>query len=279
MSIQLAAFADEADSRLEGQIAAMKENGIFYLEIRGVDGINVADLTAEKAKAIRQRLKEAGIRVWSLGSPFGKISIEEDFAPHLDGFCRGLELARILGTERLRLFSFFIPGGRQPEAYRDTVMERLAAFEEKARGSGIRLCHENEKGIYGDTALRCLEIHQALPEIRGVFDPANFIQCGQDTRQAWEILSPFVEYMHIKDARTDGSIVPAGEGAGQLPYLLSQYKGEVLTLEPHLTVFDGLAGLEREEDRTAIDPFRYPSSRVAFDAAVKALKNLLKQHS
>lgn len=277
MSIQLAAFADEADSCLEGQIAAMKENGIPYLEIRGVDGINVADLTVEMAKEIRQRLEEAGIRVWSLGSPFGKIGIEEDFAPHLDRFCHGLELARILGTERLRLFSFFIPGGRQPEAYRDTVMERLAAFEEKARGSGIRLCHENEKGIYGDTAHRCLELHQALPAIRGVFDPANFIQCGQDTRQAWEMLSPYVEYMHIKDARADGSIVPAGEGVGQLSFLLSQYKGDVVTLEPHLTVFDGLAGLEREADRTAMDEYRYPSGRAAFDAAVKALKNLLKQ--
>ena len=45
--------------------------------------------------------------------------------------------------------------------------------------------------------------------------------------------------MHIKDALPDGSVVPAGKGAGELPYLLSQYKGEVLTVEPLLSVFEG----------------------------------------
>ena len=81
----------------------------------------------------------------------------------------------------------------------------------------------------------------ALPQLRAVFDPANFIQCGQDTKPAWELLSPYVEYMHIKDALPDGSVVPAGKGAGELPFLLSQYKGEVLTVEPHLSVFAGIA--------------------------------------
>ena len=70
---RLAAFADEADRTLRGQISAMKDNGIELLEIRTVDGKNIAELTAAEAKTIRKELDGAGIAVWSVGSPMGKI--------------------------------------------------------------------------------------------------------------------------------------------------------------------------------------------------------------
>ena len=83
-----------------------------------------------------------------------------------------------------------------------------------AKGSGVDLCHENEKGIYGDVAERCYKLHTALPEFKGVFDPANFVQCGEDTLVAWELLKPFMKYAHIKDAKADGKVVPPGDGIG-----------------------------------------------------------------
>lgn len=272
MSFKLAAFADEADGRISEQIKAMTENGIEYLEIRGVDGENISDITKEKAKEVRIQLDDSGISVWSLGSPYGKIGICDDFTTHLDKFKRGLELAEILGAKHIRMFSFYVPSGDE-ERYKDEVMCRLEQFINAAKGSDIILCHENEKGIYGDNAVRCAEIHKTFPQLKAVFDPANFIQCGQDTVKAWEILEPYVEYMHIKDALFDGSVVPAGKGIGNLPYLIKNYKGKVLTLEPHLSVFDGFDKLETEE-KTKMG-YCYPTSRAAFDAAVKALKELL----
>ena len=267
MRFRLAAFADEAAPDLAGQITAMQENGIELLEIRGVDGQNIDGISAAKARAIRKMLDFSGIGVWSLGSPFGKTGIGEDFEPHLDSFKRSLELADILGAKHIRLFSFYGATDIDP------VLERLNAFIEAAEGSGILLCHENEKGIYGDTAAKCSEIHKALPQLRAVFDPANFIQCGQDTKEAWELLSPYVEYMHIKDALPDGFVVPAGNGAGQLPWLLSQYRGEVLTVEPHLSVFEGFDRLEADE-KTKMH-CTYPDSRTAFAAAADALKEII----
>ena len=267
MKYRLAAFADEAASDLGGQIAAMQENGIELLEIRGVDGQNIDQLSFEKAGEIRRRLDSAGLGVWSLGSPFGKIGIGDDFASHLDSFKHSLELADILGAKHIRLFSFYGTSDIGP------VLERLNAFIEAARGSGIILCHENEKGIYGDKADKCLEIHKALPQLKAVFDPANFIQCGQNTREAWELLSPYVEYMHIKDALPDGSVVPAGKGAGELPWLMTQYKGEVLTVEPHLSVFEGFDKLE--SDQKTKMRYTYPDSRTAFRAAADALKEII----
>lgn len=272
MKFTLSAFADEADSRITEQIRAMKENGIPYLEVRGVDGENISDITAEKAKQLRQILDDSGVSVWSLGSPYGKIGISDPFGPHLDKFKHGLELAHILGTTHIRMFSFYVPSGNAA-AYKDEVMGRLEQFALAARGSGITLCHENEKGIYGDIASRCAELHSAFPEIKAVFDPANFIQCGQDTVSAWKILSPYVEYMHIKDATANGSVVPAGKGIGNLAYLIEQYKGTVLTLEPHLTVFEGFDQLETGEKSKM--EYCYGSSRAAFDAAVNALKELI----
>ncbi len=273
MKFKLAAFADEADGSLDKQISAMTENGIDYLEIRGVDGENVSDISEKKAREIRKRLEAAGLSVWSVGSPFGKIGIGDDFAPHLEKFRRGIETANILGAKHMRIFSFYVPRG-DAEKYKGEVMSRLEKFLEAARDSGIVLCHENEKGIYGDIAPRCAEIHKNFPEIKAVFDPTNFIQCGQDTKAAWESLSPFVEYMHIKDALADGSVVPAGKGEGSIPFLLENYGGDVLTVEPHLSVFSGFEKLERDNENVQ-KKYCYSSSREAFDAAVSALKELI----
>lgn len=273
MKFRLAAFADEADNRLEKQISAMVRNGVEYLEIRGVDGENVSDISAEKAREIRKKLEESGLAVWSVGSPFGKIGIGDDFATHLEKFKRNLETAEILGAKHMRIFSFYIPG-KSAENYSEEVMSRLEKFQSAAKGSGVVLCHENEKGIYGDIAPRCEEIHKNFPEIKAVFDPANFIQCGQDTKAAWEILAPHVEYMHIKDALADGSVVPAGKGEGNIPYILEKYCGKVLTVEPHLSVFSGFEKLEKNNEKSQ-KRYCYSSSEEAFDAAVSALKELI----
>lgn len=272
MNFKLAAFADEADGRITEQIKAMKENGIEYLEIRCVDGENISDISKKKAKEVRSLLDDAGLAVWSLGSPYGKIGINDNFTSHLDKFKYGLELAEILGARHIRLFSFYVPSGDE-ESYRDEVMNRLEQFILAARDSGIILCHENEKGIYGDIALRCQEIHKAFPRLKAIFDPANFIQCGQDTIEAWKKLAPYIEYMHIKDAIADGSVVPAGKGIGNLPYLLKNYNVSVLTLEPHLSVFDGFDKLEAKEKSKM--GYCYSTPRAAFDAAVSALKELI----
>ncbi len=274
MKFKLAAFADEADGSLDGQISAMTENGVEYLEIRGVDGENISDITADKARDIRARLDAVGISVWALGSPFGKIGITEDFEPHLEKFKHGLELADILGARYIRMFSFYVPHD-DAERYSDEVMKRLEKMLTAANGSDVILCHENEKGIYGDNAERCAEIHKIFSGPRGVFDPANFVQCGQETTSAWELLSPYVEYLHIKDALADGSVVPAGKGIGNIPYILKKYHGEVLTVEPHLSVFNGLDKLERGE--AAERRYCYPDSRTAFDEAVNALKELMEE--
>ena len=202
--------------------------------------------------------------------------MQDDFNKHCEVFRHGLELAQIAGAGNMRIFSFFMDEG-QEDNYKNEVIDRMGKLGEIAKDSGIVLCHENEKGIYGATPERCLDIHKAVPAIRGVFDPANFVQVGVDTLKAWDMLEPYITYMHIKDADKDMVIVPAGEGIGNVPQLLARYSaigGKVVTLEPHLAEFVGLAGLERAGETSTIGN-RFGSKREAFDFGVNALKALL----
>lgn len=276
--LNIYAFADEASGQIDGQIAAMRRNGLQGLEIRGVDGQNIADISLEKAQEVRRKLDDAGLTVWSMGSPIGKIGITSDgFAAHLDKLRHVLALADVLGAKNLRMFSFYVPEG-QTEVYRQKVIDQVGQMVEVARGSGVALCHENEKGIYGDMAVRCHELLSLFPELQGVFDPANYIQCGQDTVEAWKLLRDRTHYLHIKDALPSGKVVPAGKGAGYVRAILDDYRsrgGQHVTIEPHLSVFAGLKGLEQAGNRTEVDDFCYESSDAAFDAACNALKALL----
>ena len=271
---QIAAFADEAGKELEVQIAEMKKNDVSMLELRSVWGLNVTQLTNAQAKEIRSKLEANGLSVWSMGSPCGKDLITDPFQPQLDRLKRTIELAQICGAARIRMFSFL--GIEDPAAARDEVMDRLTRFCEAAEGSGVKLCHENEKGIYGDIASRCDDIFRSVPALGGVFDPANFLQCHQPTLEAWEMLKDHIDYFHVKDVMADGTVVPAGHGEGHLPELIRDFLargGKVMTLEPHLRVFDALASLETGEKSQVANS--YASASEAFAASANGLKKIL----
>ena len=278
MQFKFAAFADESSPILSGQIDALKRNGFDYLEIRNINGKNISDLTLSEAKEIAAQLADQGLAVKSLGSPIGKIPVDGDYAAHLDLYKHTLDLAGVFGADKIRLFSFYIPKGMDPAACRDTVLRRMDDFVVLAKPHGVTACHENEKGIYGDIASRCLDLHRNVPGLAAVFDPANFIQCGQDTLEGWEMLCDYVNYMHIKDALPDGRVVPPGEGIGYVPVLLEKFAaqgGKLLSLEPHLSDFVGLKALEREGEESIVGALSFESHEAAFDHAAKALKKLL----
>ncbi len=237
----LSCFGDEISPNLAEQVAVMKANDVHALEFRSMDGINILDLPPAQLNRAASILKGEGITVSAIGSPVGKIKITDPFLPHLDRFKHALELAHFFSTPYIRMFSFFIPAGSDPANYRDEVLWRWGRFADEARNSGVTLLHENEKDIYGDTALRCLDLLQSLncDYVRATFDPANFVQCGEETYpHAFTLLAPWTVYMHIKDARlSDHSVVPSGQGGGKLPEILVDLKKRgtpVICLSNHI---------------------------------------------
>ena len=276
-NIRIYAFSDEASADIDKQIKALIRNNLQGMEIRNVDGTNVSDITTTKAKEVKNKLDANGLSVWSIGSPIGKISLTDNFGKHLDKFKHTLEIAKILGSHNIRLFSFYPPKLKNPDNYKNEVIDHLGQFCEIAKEYDILLCHENEKGIYGDTAERCLEIHKALPDLKGIFDPANFVQCGVDTLKAWEMLKDYIYYMHIKDALPSGFVVPAGKGAGNVQKIAQEYislGGTNFTIEPHLIAFKGLKFLERIGKKRQMT-YKYSDSDTAFDVACNSFKDLL----
>ena len=273
------AFADEASAVIDQQIIALKRNNLKGLEIRNVDSVNVSDITEEKAKEVKKKLDENGLITFSIGSPIGKIDIVNgDFEAHLEKLRKTSHIANILGTQNIRMFSFYYPKTVTAEEVSEQVVDSMGRMLDIAKENGVILCHENEKGIYGDNAQRCLDLLKTFPQLKCVFDPANFVQCEQDTKEAWEMLKDYVYYLHIKDALKDGNVVPAGEGVGNLPFILKEYAkmgGNAVTLEPHLKIFDGLKDLEKADEEIKVGLKAYATANEAFDTAVKALRGIL----
>jgi sugar phosphate isomerase/epimerase len=275
----LHAFADEAGRDLNEQIAALRDNGYEGMEIRKVEEKNVSELTIMEAKEIDRRMKDAGLCVWSIGSPIGKIKMDDDFEKHMDLYKHTLELSAIWGAKALRLFSFWMEA-EETSKYEAEVIERMGMFCEEAKQYDIKICHENEKGIYGDIASRCLKLYKAVPELGGIFDPANFVQCGQNTLEAWDMLNSHITYMHIKDADESGLVVPAGQGVGNVGEILKKYYargGRDLTLEPHLKAYSVIKDLEVDFEEENLKQEIYATEREAFDVAVAALNGLIKE--
>ncbi|MBR5515830.1 MAG: sugar phosphate isomerase/epimerase [Clostridia bacterium] len=281
VQFRLSAFADEYSPEIDKQIAWLSANNIDLLEIRGVDGTPIADITLDKAREVKKKLDKAGIGISAIGSPAGKINIKDEFEPHLEQFRHLCEIAHILCAKRMRIFSFFMPEGDDPEIWFDEVVARLSQFCDIADKEGIILCHENEKQIYGETPERCIKLYQALGgRMKCVFDHANFISCDIEAYPfAYNTVKEAMSYMHIKDANADKEMVVAGRGIGRIPETLSSVKNDfdgefILTLEPHLLEFDGLAGLESEGHTSNVGN-KYANTDEAFGAALAALKKYI----
>lgn len=277
--IQLSGFADEIDMDLGKQMEVLKKLGIHHVEMRGVNGKGLVEHSMSEVREIKKHLEEGGIRLSSVGSPIGKIQITDDFAPHMELYKHTVEIAHEMEVPFIRMFSFFMPENESYAPYRGKVMDQLGQLADYAKANRVVLLHENEKDIYGDVADRCLEIMKEFygEHFKAVFDFANFVQCKQDTLEAYEMLKPYIAYIHIKDALwSDASVVPAGMGDGHVEEILKMLKAGgyegFLSLEPHLSDFAGFHALEQNSSQK-----KKMSGEEAFTMAYESLRNILEK--
>lgn len=272
-------FADEISENFDEQLEYLAVLGVKYMEIRGVDGTNISKLTDEELQVVKEKLDKAGVKISSVGSPIGKYDITAEFSEHFDVFKKICATAKLLNTKYIRMFSFHLPEGADKADYKDEVIEKLKAFIDYAKEQDLVLLHENEKGIFGDTFPACEYIMRNLycDNFKAVFDFANFVQCDQDTMEAYKALKPYIEYIHIKDA-IGMDIVPAGQGQGQIKDILTDvfangYEG-FLSMEPHLAEFAGLKELEDTEDEIVKE---MTDRKKAWKLALDSLKAILAE--
>jgi sugar phosphate isomerase/epimerase len=277
----ISAFGDEIAPNLADQLQVMNKLEINHLELRAAWGNNVLKFDDEEAAKVRQLCDTHGVNVSCIGSPVGKSPIEDPIEKELNNLSRLYQIADIVGTRNVRVFSFYPPDTEHPkdastnehyDQHLDEAIDRLRNMADHAQKAGFYLMLENEKGIVGDTVARCKAICQAVdnPHLKFLWDPANFVQVNEEkvTERAWPILGLYVGYVHIKDSRlADRTICPAGEGDGQIGELLdklkeSGYQG-YLALEPHLKLAQHSSGF---------------SGADGMEIAVKALRKVMTEH-
>ncbi|MEP9851918.1 sugar phosphate isomerase/epimerase family protein [Staphylococcus aureus] len=292
-NIEISGFSDEISSELDTQLKIVSELGMRYISLRSVDGENISEYSVESIQNnVLPRLKQWGIGISSIGSPIGKIYIndDEEFEAQLKSLKTLCEIANILDCKYIRIFSFYIPKEDNFDEYEKEVIVKLKQFAEIAQQYNIVLLHENEKDIFGDIARRCNTILNEVgsKNFKAIFDFANFVQCGEDTQACYELLSHHIEYIHIKDAvYKDNVNVLCGSGDGQIKSILKQifnsgYKG-FLTLEPHLVVFDSLKDLELEHSTDTIQNSVAKDGaegyKMQYEALLKILSKIEKEEN
>ena len=253
--IRISAFADEIAEDPNQQLDCLDSVNVRHVEFRSIHGINVLDLSDAQHEAFRDLLRARGFALSAIGSPIGKIKITDPFEPHLARFGRAMELAEFYGTPLIRVFSYYLPPGDDPGIHRAEVLRRMAAKAGLAGARGLTLVLENEKGIYGDTAARVLDVLESVasPALGHAFDSGNYLEIGQSIDAAWASLRSRTIHFHVKDYDlATRTFVVAGRGQGQYARLIAEAAASgfagFCTLEPHLLVAEasrGFTGPER----------------------------------
>jgi sugar phosphate isomerase/epimerase len=238
----LSGFVDEISNDFTEKCKVASGLGLRYVEVRSAWGINILDLDDAQLGTLGETLDEYGLKVSSIGSPIGKIFIDDEFPPHLERMRHAVDVAHTLQAPYIRIFSFFIPAGTDPDSRRDEVLTRMSALTEVVAGADVILVHENEKDIYGDIPRRCLDIVTSVsaPQLQLAWDPANFVQVGvRPLTEGYAMLRPHIGYIQIKDALwADGTVVVAGAGDGEVVETVRALRDDgfdgFFSLEPHL---------------------------------------------
>lgn len=275
----LSAFADEyADSFIE-QLEGLQRFGIKYSELRFIDKKNIAELNVAEVNDVKSKLDFYGITPSAIGSPLGKISLDDDFDAHLEKAKNLFVTANKLKVKNIRMFSFYPHENQDFSKSENEVFEKLDKLIGLSEEYGVTLCHENEAKIYGESPENCLKIMKQFEgRIKCVFDMGNFVLDGfKPYPDGLNTLKEYIEYFHIKDSLYAGAIVPAGKGEANIKEILQEYKKDMkkdtfITLEPHLQTFSGLNALV---GKSFDNPYKYPDGKTAFCDAVEKIKSIL----
>jgi len=266
----LSGFADEAANQktAEQQFAAFAALGLQFYSIRFIDagsGIkNVMKLTVKEIQHIRKLEDEYGLNVASLGSPIGKVKLQDiddgtknpfiPFKKYLErDVKKACELAHAFETKLIRGFSFYHPKGTDPKDHIAQAVDQLGQIAEACHRSDLTFGLEIEGNLVGQTGHLLAEIHRKVnhPAMVLIFDAANILCQGYttvDVYQQYLAMKPAIGWMHIKDylhskpPTRQGHVdedalkhfVPADRGHGAHELILRDFRPSIPKLEAAL---------------------------------------------
>lgn len=247
----ISGFADEISDDLNTQLLVHKNLGFKRIELRKTGGKEITELSGAEVAETFRLLHVHKIRPYSIGSPIGKISLDDDLDAHFELARRVCHITHVLGGKIVRVFSFY-PRKNKPfdSADKDIIVDFLKRLAAIAHFYRITICLESGKDTYGESPEKVRELLDLvnMDKLRCAFDMANFAACGHDPMEAFELLRDYIMYFHIRDVDENGDSVRLGDGIAKIPEILKAYHaykddGEIfLALEPKMSAADDPTG-------------------------------------
>ena len=223
---RLGVITDEIDADLDRALTVAAELGLREVELNGLWGRSVTELTEEEAARVEQRVRQGGFQVCAVGTPAfkamlldGPESPEErpEFRFHLDTVRRGCELAFRWDAPYVRVFSFrksgmaglgnpsprLLGGGSVPDDYLKMIVAGLRQAADVASGYGRVLVVENVRSCWGNTCRNTAMILAAVghPALKMVWDPGNdYVSGEEDLLAGYEAARRWTAHVHLKNA-------------------------------------------------------------------------------
>ncbi|MBI3696497.1 MAG: sugar phosphate isomerase/epimerase [Acidobacteria bacterium] len=251
--IRLGVTTDEIDEDVLTAIRFLRRFGLSYAEVRNIWGKYNTSQPLEKIREAQALFQEHGIRVSILGTAFLKIPLPPDTPEGrrrldeewklLDG---AMERAKILGTDKIRVFAFTYREGESPDANANSrIYELVREAARRAKARNFRLACENVGGSYVSTGAQAAKLLKAVADANFglTWDPNNAGASGERAfPDGYRLLDParifhvhLRDYRHKPDGKAEWCAVGEGEfnNLGQLRTLLKDGYKETFTLETH----------------------------------------------
>lgn len=233
------------------------EQGLKYIEVRVVDGVNISNMTDEQVAAVRSQIEAKGLTVTAIASPLYKCAldptrpvasgdvfgqVEESVEAHHEKLSRVIAIAKMLGAGGIRIFSFWRE--IDPDLYFDDIVAHMKKAAAVAEKEGILLLQENEPACNGGFAEEVSKIVRAVasPAMKVLWDPGNEAYGGRPAfPEGYGFVKDVLAHVHIKDAyvRPDGTSRCVPVGSGNVPFIAQLralaedgYEG-MFTIETH----------------------------------------------
>lgn len=245
--MKVAVFTDEVSQELATALKLAVRYRLDGVELRTVWSKPVQHLSQEEVERVRASLQEHELSCAAIASPVFKCELDDEAAQrdHLDYLRSCIQIGKRLGTDIMRVFTFWKRGPAEPVW--EKVKRQFRAAIPIAEHEGVILGIENEHSTYVATAAEMKRFVAELgsPAVRVVWDPCNEVHAEEGITpypDAYELVRPGTVHVHVKDAVKDAAtgkprLTPVGEGMidwkGQLLDLLrAGYQGYI-SLETH----------------------------------------------
>ncbi len=258
---KLGIITDEVDADLSHVLGSFyPKYGLKWAEVRNLklDGKSkyaYMSATPAQLKETRKMLDDAGVKMSVLDTAVYKITLpgtksigehestelnpsEGDYARQLDDLKRAADAAHILGTDRLRIFTF--KRVADPNAIFDRIVEDVHKAIAVAKQQDVQLLVENEFSCNTADGAESAKLFKAIPDrtLMHLWDSGNCYEAGeQPFPKAWDQLDHSrIGHLHLKDAAGKGWR-PIGGGeidfVGQFNALKKMKYAGTMSLETH----------------------------------------------